>query len=153
MAETHDGELAAELGRLRRHKQRNVQEQATLRKLEILVLALACRRDPSFFPAAVSVVFKERGVDPASAVLTRLQRNLPGCVNAYRGQWLTRDRRFIDFDIDLHDDDLQVDVNAWVDVTQSTPVSAHERGQGPTWGHLCVAIMADLNAGTSGERA
>ena len=132
--------------RLKNKKQKNVQEQNCLDRNTVLECSLNYRnKDP--LPKALNYLFEAFGINlQKDALLWHDRMPCGGFTIPYRGSWLTREHRFIEYEVFLDPkDEAVVSIEEWNDITDSVEISAHSRGTGKTHGMLCIEVLNEIN--------
>lgn len=136
-----------DIERVRRKRQKNVQEQTLLRREALLRTATFYRTNPDRIPLALRQYALGQAIDWDRSIFLELNPNTCG------GYWvsgvlLTQEHRFIEFDLPTNEDHSALDDSAkviWLDVSARTSVSRHLRGTGVSEGALALDIQSALN--------
>ena len=136
-----------DIERVRRKRQKNVQEQTLLRQESLLRAATFYRDNPDRVPLALRQYALGQAIDWDRSIIMELDANI------YGGYWvsgmlLTQEHRFIEFDFSTNEDHSALDDSAkviWLDVSAQTSTSRHLRGTGISKGALALEIQAVLN--------
>jgi len=131
---------------LKKTRQKNVQEQNTLEKDRIRQCALNFREN-EILPEALCQCFELQGINIKSSVLV-WHDTMPfgGPTEAYRGEWLTPERRFFSYEIYLDPKNKYVtEIQVWEEVTEQVEVNEHKPGTGKTSGWLSIEVLNELN--------
>lgn len=136
-----------DLERIKRKRQKSVQEQAVLRREELRLTAQYYREHPEQIPQALRRYASEQGIDWCRSTLMYIDINEDG------GYWvsgtlLTQEKRFIAFDLSTNEDHSDLDGSGhhtWNDVSTEIPVSRHLRGTGISNGAWALEIQAEIN--------
>ena len=131
---------------LKKAKQKNVQEQNSLEKDRIKTCAIGFREN-SNLPEVLIKCFENQGIDVKQAILLWHDR-MPfgGLTDAYRGEWLTPERRFYKYEIYLDPKDKYVEeIELWEDITEQVEICEHKPGTGKTPGWLSIEVLDELN--------
>ncbi|BBP84400.1 hypothetical protein PHLH8_40420 [Pseudomonas sp. Pc102] len=143
-----------DLERIRRKRQKNVQEQALLRREGLRLTAEYYRNQPDELPRVLLHHPQALGIDWSSTIMVDLHIEHYGG-HSVRGLLLTQDCRFIEFDLDTNEDYSELDAkgrNLWHDVTEQTSTSRHNRGTGVSDGAWALEVQRQLN-GEASENA
>ncbi|AQZ34161.1 hypothetical protein BHQ29_13255 [Pseudomonas sp. LPH1] len=135
------------LERIRRKRQKNVQEQALLRRESLRLTAEHYRNQPERLPRVLVQHPKAQNIDWDRSVMVDLHLEQYGGYGV-SGTVLTQEQRFVEFDLDTNEDYSTLDAigrNLWCDVTEQTSTSRHERGIGVSDGAWALEIQAQLN--------
>lgn len=136
-----------DLERIRRKRQKNVQEQALLRRESLLREARYYRAHPEQVPLALKAYADAQGVDWSQAIILELHVNIGGGYWV-EGELLTQDKCFIRFDLstDEHHTTLDGPEHAiWRDESSERCTSRQVRGIGISNGAWALEIQALLN--------
>ena len=131
---------------LKKAKQKNVQEQNALDKDRIKSCAKGFRENRNL-PDALIECFEKQGIDVNRAILL-WHDTMPfgGPTEAYRGEWLTPEKRFYEYEIYLDPKNKYVtEIDVWEDVTEQVEISEHKPGTGKTPGWLSIEVLNELN--------
>ncbi|UQY34331.1 hypothetical protein K8U54_21900 [Pseudomonas fulva] len=136
-----------DIERVRRKRQKNVQEQTLLRREALLRTATFYRNNPDRIPLALRQYARGQAIDWDRSIFMELNPNI------YGGYWvsgmlLTQEHRFIEFDLPTNEDHSALDGSAkviWLDVSARICTSRHLRGTGISEGALALEIQAALN--------
>ncbi|WP_271103452.1 hypothetical protein [Pseudomonas tohonis] len=136
-----------DLERIRRKRQKNVQEQSLLRREGLRLTAEYYRNQPDELPRVLLHHPQAQGIDWNRAIMVNLDIEQYGS-HSVSGVLLTQDCRFIEFDLDTNEDYSELDVegrNLWHDVTENTSTSRHHRGTGISDGAWALEVQRQLN--------
>jgi hypothetical protein len=131
---------------LKKTKQKNVQEQNALDKDRIKACAIDFRENRNL-PKALIECFENQGIDVNEAILL-WHDTMPfgGPTDAYRGEWLTLEKRFYKYEIYLDPKSMYVEeIELWEDVTELVEICEHKPGKGKTIGWLSIEVLNELN--------
>lgn len=131
---------------LKKARQKNVQEQNALEKERITQCALSFREN-GVLPQALRECFEQQGIDIKRSILI-WHDTMPfgGPTEAYRGEWLTPDKRFFSYEIYLDPKDKYVtEIDIWEEISEQVEVSEHKPGTGKTSGWLAIEVLSELN--------
>lgn len=135
-----------DIERLKRKRQKNVQEQNRLAKEHLRIEATYYRQHPEAVPYALVCYAERQGIDWCRTIVLDLGINEPGTSTVF-GRLLTQDRTFIEFDMDLTDDFQYItDLYQWQDITVKQNLSHHNRGTGIGDGALAIEVLIELNS-------
>ncbi|MBI3728286.1 MAG: hypothetical protein HY254_08120 [Burkholderiales bacterium] len=137
-------ETRPDIERLRKKRQRNVQEQNSLVEYGLRTEAIYWREHA--LPKALRDEGLARGVDWDNSIILDLVRDFPGMPRLY-GLLLSQDETFISFEIDtdkLHEN--IIDVEEWSDCSSMQNLNTHNRGTGMGWGAQAILIRRELCA-------
>ena len=135
-----------DIERLKRKRQKNVQEQNRLSKERLRSEAIYYRQHPESVPDALVRYAEQQDIDWGRSIIFNLGINEPGDSTVF-GQLLTQDQAFIEFDMDLTDDFQHIThLYQWQDITAEQNLSHHNRGTGIGNGALALAVLAELNS-------
>ena len=133
----------ADLDRLKKYKGHDVQEQVALRAERCEVVAKYYRDHG--IPKALDEFLAQRGVTASQSIFLDLEEDYPGC-SSIEGTILTKDQRFIAFEMDLTPDRSRItSLHRWVDVTSSYKICESEKGIGHTDGFIAIQTLIKLN--------
>jgi hypothetical protein len=115
---------------------------------EIVRRTAAFRDRTAGYPAALYDFLAAKGVDVSRAVLVSVSTAEQG-TNPVCGLVLTRDGRFMDFDLDFSADGREVvAVHEWADATAGQNLDAHNPGFGKGVGRIALdALRRSADAG------
>lgn len=134
-----------DIERLKRKRQKNVQEQNQLSKERLRNEAIYYRQHLEAVPSALVRYAEQQGIDWGRTIIFGLGINEPGTSTVF-GRLVTQDQKFIEFDMDLTDDFQHItDLYQWQDITSEQNFSLHNRGTGIGKGALALAVQAELN--------
>lgn len=136
-----------DLERIRRKRQKNVQEQGLLRRESLLREARHYRAHPERIPLALKAYADAQGIDWSQAIILELHVNVCGGYWV-EGELLTQDKRFIHFDLstDAHHATLDGPEYAiWRDESDERCTSRRVRGTGVSDGAWALDIQTLLN--------
>jgi hypothetical protein len=120
---------------------------------EIADLARRFRKQPFDFPQVFTELIA-RKIDVVSGILAKLEVVPEQEGDFLFGYWLSGDRTFIHFALQLNRNDPGlIHVEAW-EVRPELKASAHERGTGKNFAFLALEVLDDMNlrSNTSLER-
>lgn len=131
---------------IKKTKQKNVQEQNSLEKDRILDCAREFRGKRNL-PNALIECFEGKGIDIETSILL-WHDTMPfgGPTEAYRGGWLTQEKRFYEYEIYLDPEDKYVtEIDVWEDITDKVEINERKAGTGKTSGWLSIEVLNELN--------
>lgn len=127
-----------DIEKLKRKRQKNVQEQNALLKHGIKQEAIA---NPIFYPV-VKAFLRSKGINLRSAIIYDCEANYPG-MPTYFGRVATKDARFFEFEVDVSPDGTIVD-SLWQETTHQIEVNPHKPGIGKTEGYLVLEVLKEV---------
>lgn len=142
-----------DLERIRRKRQKNVQEQALLLREGLQLTAEYYRKQPDKVPRVLLQHPQAQGIDWSRTIVVDLHIEQYGG-HGVSGLLLTQDCRFIEFDLDTNEDCSELDAegrNHWHDVTEQTSTSRQHRGTGVSDGAWALEIQRQLNGEASDD--
>ncbi|GAC1034093.1 hypothetical protein thsps21_49220 [Pseudomonas sp. No.21] len=140
-----------DIERIRRKRQKNVQEQSLLRREGLRLTAEYYRNQPDELPRVLLHHPQALGIDWSRTIMVDLHIEQYGG-HSVSGLLLTQDCRFIEFDLDTNEDYSKLDAkgrNLWHDVTEQTSTSRHNRGTGVSDGAWALEVQRQLNGEAS----
>jgi hypothetical protein len=131
---------------IKKKRQKSVQEQNALDKHSIKECAQRFRvsRD---LPEALIECLEKQGIDTKSSILV-WHDTMPfgGPTDAYRGEWVTPEKRFYSYEIYLDSKNENVtEIDVWEEITDKVELNEHKPGTGKTSGWLCIEVLNELN--------
>ncbi len=132
---------------LKNKRQKNVQEQNALLKNKIENLVVSYAENPNDYDWLISILHEHK-LDPSDGVLVELACCFDqGPVENCDGLWLTSNKRFFSFEVELQykTNKLQV-LESWVEVTDIVEVNKHGHGTGKTFGYLAIEVLENNRA-------
>jgi hypothetical protein len=133
------------MSKLSKKRQKNVQEQNTLTEASIRKSAVWFRESHDF-PRTLIVLLEKKGINLETAILSWHDR-MPfgGPSFAFRGEWVTVDGRFFHYEVEMDKKEKAIERVELEEMTESTEVNEHKRGNGKTYGFLCLKVLQELN--------
>jgi hypothetical protein len=133
---------------LRKKRQLNVQEQNALALHRVYQTASWFRANLSEVPLPIVEFLTSGGIDLTTAVDVDFEdMTMLGLDGMYRGLIVTAEGHFWRWELALNNARSAIDsVEEWRDVTTEYPVSEHLPGTGVSYGFMCLAVLAKLNA-------
>ncbi len=132
-----------DIDRIRRKRQKNVQEQNAVTEYRIRRAAEYWRSGG--LPRGLSDYLSLKGIDIDRAILVDYEQDFPGA-NTDEGIVLTEEGEFYEFEIDLDASRGKlVTESAWVNITDRVDVNRSEPGSGASWGFLCMKVLREMN--------
>jgi hypothetical protein len=89
--------------------------------------------------------FLSKGITPQTAILIDWSHLSAWCPHSYVGRFLTASGQFIDYEIELNDDQSALEhIDFFGDVTDQVEVLEHKRGIGKTAGWIARELLEEL---------
>ncbi|WP_223788541.1 hypothetical protein [Marinicella meishanensis] len=132
-----------DIEKLKRKRQKNVQEQIILKKHQIHQESVYWRRTGVAEP--VRIILEDKGINPDTSIFIRYDINFPGMASD-SGIVLTADHEFFEFELDLNQARTQLmSIDWWQRITEDLEVTNHKPGTGSTKWYLATEVLDELN--------
>lgn len=132
----------ADIERLKKKRQLNVQEQNTLTEYGLRTEASYWRSHA--LPKALYDEGLARGIDWDNSIILDLDIDFPGMPSLF-GILLSQEETFIRFEIGTDEEHKNVlTVEEWSDWTSKQNLNLHNRGKGMGWGAQALIIRREL---------
>lgn len=130
--------------KLKKKRQKNVQEQNTIRKHSIYKEAIYWKTN--IVPTVLINLLIEKGINTDLCIFLDYEQDFPG-ISTDEGIVLTVDGKFFKFEMDLNSDRTKlVEFYLWKDITADTEIIKSKKGTGATWGWLALEVLNEINS-------
>ncbi len=123
--------------------QRNVGQQNDAVRDAILRIARHYLEQPATH-AWLAPCLRQHGLDPAAGPLVDVAYHIDQYGDDAHATWLTDDGRFWRAEVFVPRDGSNVELEAFDEITGTTPTSAHLRGTGKSFGALALEVQSEL---------
>lgn len=132
-----------DIERLKRKRQKNVQEQIILEKHEIYQEAVYWRENGVAEP--VRIFLEGKGINPATSIFIRYDLYFPG-MSSDSGIVLSKDHEFFEFELSLNKERTRlIEIDWWQKITDDVEVTNHKPGIGSTRWYIATEVLDELN--------
>ncbi len=132
------------IDRLKKKRQKNVQEQNTLKKHTIYNEAIFWKKNT--VPNVLRKLLITKGINTDLGIFLNYEQDYPG-ISTDEGIVLTVDRKFFKFEMDLNTDRTKlVEFYSLKDITADIEIIKSKKGTGATWGWLALEVLDEINS-------
>ncbi|WP_144392103.1 hypothetical protein [Pleionea sediminis] len=134
-----------DIEKLKRKRQKNVQEQNALKKHYMRELAIDFRESPEEY-IWLRNVLTQNSLDVNQGILISLSGCLEqGPVEECSAVWISSDSRFYELIVILKYGTQEIDeIESVTEITDSIEINAHQRGTGKSFGQLAIELIREL---------